>query len=316
MYHDIKPVSRLWIRLFLLNPSDLSGLDKDQRKTLINIMNELKCDIPILLITWHGGYEEAELVDSPCNVIKINATDVDVCNYFPDGKIPNSARKFSTDIQLRKRFHCRELAEHNIASMLYNLDHHDSVTGRYPFRYATRTDEVTYFLAKDNQDAEAEKYRKQRKDLYSIQEWKAGEQYVNKVYSVYKEYIKSSDPNFKNDDRMTLFYSDGTEEDVFPSWRHPKNKSDRTLMDRFRMDRRDKLEIDLKRILQYLRDEKQVKDVLIIDLSCNLVMFGDKNPREIRRKIRTIKKNHHGGSKTQKPKKTLRRKKRGKLVRE
>ena len=47
------------------------------------------CDIPILVINWHGAYFEEEKLLSPINVVKLNAVSMKVCNLL-SSNIANS----------------------------------------------------------------------------------------------------------------------------------------------------------------------------------------------------------------------------------
>tara|TARA_B100000902_G_C27226979_1_gene872750 strand:+ start:390 stop:1358 length:969 start_codon:yes stop_codon:yes gene_type:complete len=248
--------------------------------------NELKCDIPVLVITFHGAYGEEKIENfedilerSPVKVYKINATKLGVCNLLTE-KLSNSVPSL---IKKGRKNNCNTMIKY-LRQSLFNLDHKKSILGNYPLNRKSRinkgaTDVVE--AAKDLVsigDLDGKTYIEAISNSYSISNWNKWDLFVDKFYSIGKEDIQNSNKN-RYDDRI-LLYTPNQEKpkDLVPSWRcMPKTRKAKNMprlgipstpADRAMLRHRDEIYFTLSDILWKLRVEEKIHEVLIIDLAC------------------------------------------------
>jgi len=237
------------------------------------------CDIPILVINWHGAYFEEEKLLSPINVVKLNAVSMKVCNLL-SSNIANSTEIIIKDARnklLKKKGkksnkgkklkklenECNEMVQ-IIRDELYNLDHLGNRKGKYSRRWLPEVQNAAKYMEEEG-DKDAKLYLDSVCKSYRIAKWKRDSFFYEKFFSVHRS-EKYSRTN-KNDNRMILYYPDGRSEDIFLSF----STKAKTIPDRLKQRKRESFEVYLSDILYFLHDERDIMSVIIIDFSCNRV---------------------------------------------
>ena len=59
----------------------------------------MQCDIPVVVIAFHGAYTENEEFESPINASKINATSIGACNLLT-AAVPNAIPKLLEELRM------------------------------------------------------------------------------------------------------------------------------------------------------------------------------------------------------------------------
>lgn len=251
--------------------------------------NKSKCNIPILVITFHGAYGEEKidniediLEKSPLKVYKINATKFGVCNLLTE-KLSNSVPSL---IKNARNKPCSDMIEY-LRQSLFNLDHKKSVLGKYPLDRKTRAnkgDTEVIKVAKElvsEGDLDGQTYMEAISSSYSISEWNKRDLFVDKFYTIDKEDVQKTDKH-RYDDRILLYTSDQKKpKDLVPSWRCMPKTSKAKIMprlgapskpaDRAMLRHRNEMYFTLSDILWQLRKEEKIHEILIIDLACGSI---------------------------------------------
>lgn len=237
------------------------------------------CDIPILVINWHGAYFEEEKLSSPINVVKLNAVSMKVCNLL-SSNIANSTEIIIKDVRnklIKKKGkksnktkkpkksenECNEMVQ-IIRDELYNLDHLGNRKGKYSRRWLPEVQNAAKYM-EDEGDKDGKLYLDNVCKSYRIAKWRRESLYYEKFFSVHRS-EKYSRTN-KNDNRMILYYPDGRSEDIFLSF----GTKAKTIPDRLKQRKRESFEVYLSDILDFLHEERGIMSVIIIDFSCNRV---------------------------------------------
>jgi len=235
----------------------------------------MQCNIPILVIAFHGAYDENKVFKSPINAAKINATSVGACNYLTEKvpkAIPTLAEKF------RMEYDCNTMVE-KLSEELYNIDHRgmELRSGKID----TPLERFVRSSWKEEKDTDAKVYMKSIPNSYQIYNIMKDSSVQNKSYEIKKSNVNHDD-YYPYDDRIVLLYPDGSEKDIVPSWK----KGDYSLFDDERPstdpsysyyykneeDGPDGVNIDLAAIMDKIRGQG-FNDVIIIDLACNALAF-------------------------------------------
>ena len=230
--------------------------------------NKLKCDIPILVITYHGVYDEDRILKSPLKVYKINASKLGTCNLLTP-KLSNAIPFF---INWERRNNCDKMIK-NLRDSLKNLDFKGSKTGKYNFTRKTREDKgesLVVQLAKDlveEGDLDGKTFIEAIPESYKLTCWDKKEKYLNKFYSIGIEDFPSDKKNLL-DNRMILYQVNKQPKDIVPSW---INNNSFTPAETVMLKRRKEFYFTLEEILLKLKKEEKLDEVLIIDLACNLI---------------------------------------------
>ena len=143
------------------------------------------CDIPILVINWHGAYFEEEKLLSPINVVKLNAVSMKVCNLL-SSNIANSTEIIIKDARnkllkkgktsnkgkkLKKlENECNEMVQ-IIRDELYNLDHLGNRKGKYSRRWLPEVQNAAKYMEEEG-DKDAKLYLDNVCKSYRIAKWK------------------------------------------------------------------------------------------------------------------------------------------------
>jgi len=251
------------------------------------------CDIPILVINWHGAYTERTKLISPINVVKLNAVTMKVCNLLSNNvanstdiiikdarnKLIKKKTKKSNKSKKSTETDCNEMIQ-TIKNELFNLDHSGNRLGKYGRRWLPEVQNIAKHM-EDDGDEDGTIYLKNVSKSYRISKWGTNMPYYEKYYSVYKSEQYSK--NNKKDNRMILYHADGTSEDLFLSF----GTKAKTICERVKQRKRDTFEVYLSDILHFLHEEKDINSVIIIDFSCNVVInnsdITDRKCREIER---------------------------------
>tara|TARA_B100001769_G_C22004291_1_gene539677 strand:+ start:89 stop:964 length:876 start_codon:yes stop_codon:yes gene_type:complete len=237
------------------------------------------CDIPILVINWHGAYFEEEKLSSPIDVVKLNAVSMKVCNLL-SSNIANSTEIIIKDVRnklikekgkknnktkktKKSENECNEMVQ-IIRDELYNLDHLGNRKGKYSRRWLPEVQNAAKYM-EDEGDKDGKLYLDNVCKSYRIAKWRRKSLYYEKFFSVHRS-EKYSRTN-KNDNRMILYYPDGRSEDIFLSF----GTKAKTIPDRLKQRKRESFEVYLSDILYFLHDERDIMSVIIIDFSCNRV---------------------------------------------
>ena len=246
----------------------------------------MQCDIPILVIAFHGAYDENKVFKSPINAAKINATSVGTCNYLTEEvpkAIPILAEKF------RMEYDCDTMVE-KLREELFNIDHRgmELRSGKIdtPLEKSVRSS------WKEEKDPDAKEFMKSIPNSYQIYNIMKDSDVQNKSYEIKKSNVNHDD-YYPYDDRIVLLYPDGSEKDIVPSWKkgdyslfpdRPSTDPNRPSTDPNRPstdpsyyyeneeDGPDGVYIDLVDIMNRIRDQG-FNDVIIIDLACNALAF-------------------------------------------
>ena len=257
------------------------------------------CDIPILVINWHGTYTERTKLLSPIDVVKLNAVPMKVCNLLlnnvanstdiiiKDARnkliknklIKNKSKKSKKSNKSKKSTEdCNKMIQ-TIKNELFYLDHSGNRLGKYSRRWLPEVHNMAKHL-EDDGDVDGTIYLKNVSKSYRIAKWGTDMPYYDKYYSVYKSEKYSR--NNKKDNRMILYHADGTSEDLFLSF----GTKAKTVCERVKQRNRDTFEVYLSEILHFLHEEKDINSVIIIDFSCNMInnsTITDRNCREMER---------------------------------
>jgi len=222
----------------------------------------------VLLITTHGGYPSMEKFISPMNVKKINAVDLNICNYLGSKSAHTMGKGISRAIKGREITDMENGSE-KISGILKQLD--------------TAIGQV-----KGNDDRKTA-YNRGSDRAYKIISIAPGSTVYDRTYTVYPdERIDSHTPYF---DTVTLL-TDDTHNDLIQEMLVRTNKEYSQ-------------EVKLSDILEYLQKERKINNLIIADLSCSVVT--DPDPRSIRRIARNpdigYKQKKRSKKKLKKPKK-------------
>ena len=234
----------------------------------------MQCDIPILVIAFHGAYDENKVFKSPINAAKINATSVGICNYLTEEvpkAIPILAEKF------RMEYDCNTMVE-KLREELYNIDHRgmELRSGKID----TPLEKFVRSSWKEEKDTDAKVFMKSIPNSYQIYNIMKDSDVQNKSYEIKKSNVNHDD-YYPYDDRIVLLYPDGSERDIVPSWKKGNYSlfpdSDRPSTDpsyyyENEEDGPDGVYIDLAKIMNLIR-ALGFNDVIIIDLACNALVF-------------------------------------------
>ena len=217
----------------------------------------------VLFITTHGAYTGLETTfQSPMNVKKINSTILGVCNML----LPESA-----DIMAR---HIKDAINRGLVA---NMD-----DGSERIRAFVMANDKELPRGKSRTQYSTSKEEKQDKDYriaadrsYQINDFNKGEDVIDKTLVVMikeKEESEIITPFF---DTVTLLTENSNIDLVAELARVPFEDEDRL----FRQ------EILLSDILKYLKKEKKIQNLIIVDLTCNVVEgHTDREIRLLRRK--------------------------------
>ena len=250
----------------------------------------MQCDIPVVVIAFHGAYTKNEPFDSPINASKINASSIGACNLLT-AAVPNAIPESLEE--LRMDYDCPTMVK-KLRERLYSLDHEGM--------YLRKGKILTYVERWAKQEAssgdrDAKVWIKNIPRSYQTYYINKGEKVQNKTYSIQKDDVWDDEDN-PYDDRIVLFFPDGSEKDIVTSWKKgdyslfatdkdpddPKDRKRPATNEHYYYEEKDRdgnivgkegpegLVTDLKTIFETVRNFG-FNDVIIIDLACNNLRF-------------------------------------------
>ena len=162
----------------------------------------MQCDIPVVVIAFHGAYDEHKVFKSPINAAKINATSVGACNYLTEKvpkAIPTLAEKF------RMEYDCNTMVE-KLREELYNIDHRgmELRSGKID----TPLEKFVRSPWKEEKDTDAKVFMKSIPNSYQIYNIMKDSPVQNKSYEIKKSNVNHDD-YYPYDDRIVLLVKPG-----------------------------------------------------------------------------------------------------------
>ena len=307
-----------------------------------------------VLISTHGaihGLEKTINHDIHLNVYKINATAVGVCNMVEDGVLSQMGEDMKSFISVNYRLSpddmVRELREelpqideiHKEAFAIKTKQTTNRNKTKHDVYMNTRTYKPRKVNAyEDNNiieqtDIEGDPdvygpYVNHSDKAYSSVEWKMGDSYHNKHYTLIRRERSETNPNMYNNTVMLLNKEDGFVDLDLVGIRHNTRSQAKEEDNEDDEEEEDvsgnkyNIEFTMKDIFEELHT-KGYTDAVIIDLSC-AAGEDDRDERKIRRTLRrrklrrrTLPKNalYGGGKRTTKRKRKTKTKRKTKLKR-
>jgi len=261
---------------------------------------------PTLVITSHGIWRDPDdSFELPIGINMVKATQIGVVNIL-DQKVSNSIPKLVEDANNL------QTTPDKIAYYQRELNSLDNNNCRYSLSCKSQLKRTPTAIQCANEyesegDDDAGQYLDQILTYDNIVKAK-GSTMLNKSYELVKSDFKDKGKHNEYDDRMVLYLPDGSKKDILNNWMVTYNT--RNIAESVIRNNRDIIETTLKDILEKIKEEYGLNDIIIIDLSCNSVDVEEdrQNHQSIERLkrnfIRTINVclNSNFGLKTQKRK--------------
>lgn len=253
--------------------------------------------LAILFITTHGNLdaiEEETVHDIDINVYKINATRPGVCNFINDDELVTMGKSISTIVQERKydwneqgriipastielSFKTPGIANQQINYLTQRIRSHlqkkDPIHKEsFKAKSASKPISESEFFDESEEDRDIDIYRDRIGEGYKQINWKMGDRYMNKQYTIVpSERVETGANPYNNS--ITIIGDDGMPEvDLKQEMRHNLRSITK---------REDNYEFTMKDILSKLKDMGYT-DTIIIDLSC-AAGIDDRHGRQLRR---------------------------------
>ena len=240
-------------------------------------------ETPILVITTHGIWREvATNFKMPINMNLMRASSTGAPNYLYD-KIPGSLTKLietkrkvtRTSRSLIKSIQ-RELISIDETGCCSALSCAASLNAETARAYVKGA-----YIDETDEEEKKDQLNFIRSHAYNIVTKQKGMEMVNKSYE-----IKKSDDGSKLDNRMMLYINGRKPVDILRTWKNDAIQS--TPADNVKIRKRRVIETTLDEILDILLHKYHIKNIIIIDLSCNLTDLMGETERDERHFIRDI----------------------------
>jgi len=220
-----------------------------------------------LVITSHGVWRDSEnSFKLPIGINMIKATQIGVANIL-DQKIPNSMPKLVEDANKLQN------TVDKVAHYQRELNSLDNNNCRYSLSCKTRLKRTPTAIRCANEyenegDKDGTHYLDQVITYDNIVKTK-GRMMPNKSFEIIKKDFRGKGKHNEYDDRMVLYLPDGRKVDILNNWMSTYNTQN--IAESVIRKHRNLIETTLKDILKKIKQEYGLKNIIIIDLSCNLV---------------------------------------------
>ena len=220
-----------------------------------------------LVITSHGIWRDSEnSFKLPIGINMIKATQIGVVNIL-DQKVSNSIPKLVEDANKL------QTTIEKVAHYQRELNSLDNYNCRHSLSCKTRLKRTPTAIQYANEyENEGDKDGTQYLDqviTYDNIVKKKGRMMPNKSFELKKSDFKGKGKHNEYDDRMVLYLPDGSKTDILNNWMSTYNTQN--IAESVIRKNRDIIETTLKDILNKIKEEYGLKNIIIIDLSCNSI---------------------------------------------